>query len=68
MNLVLTILSILSTALAVLKQIPETAALANEIAVLEKAFTDVLAAAEAAKAKADQGVDPTQLNTIEPLP
>lgn len=67
MTIVLTILSIIETALSVLKQIPATSSIANEISTLEQAFSDVLAKAQAAKTQAEQQVDPSQLNTIDPV-
>jgi hypothetical protein len=67
MSLVLTILNIITVVLGILKQIPETSGIANEVSAFEVAFQNVLTAAQAADAKAKASVDPTQLGTITPI-
>jgi len=62
------ILGLISSALAVLKEIPQTSAIASEIAAFEAALTDVLAAAEKAHVEAQASVDPTALQPIDPQP
>jgi hypothetical protein len=67
MSTVLVILSIIESALTVLKQIPQTSLIADKIAAFETAFVDVLAAAQKAHADAQLGVDPSKLGQIGPV-
>lgn len=68
MATVLAILNIFSAALAVLKQIPETSAIATEIQDFETALTNAIASATTAYNAAKTTEDPTQLQPITPVP
>lgn len=66
MNIVLLFLEIISGALVVLKQIPATSVIANEISSFEVALQDVITAAQAADAQAKLAVVPADLQPIVP--
>jgi len=67
MNIVVTILGLISTVLEILKSIPQTSEIAVELQNFENAFTDVLAAAQKANTQAQVAVDSSQLNQINPI-